>query len=311
MATDNFTIRPMTTADIAPASALARAQGWRDRQRLYEFVLRVPTCQPLVGTVGGLVVATGLATANGRVGWLGAIVVDAAFRRRGFGRTMTEVLIARLWAAGCETISLTATEAGQPLYEQLGFRVLSNYVELHPDREPFEPTPPAGTQIRALAPDDLPSVCALDRLATGEDRHVVLEALADWGGWVLEDVQAARTGAARAARAADAIRAPIGETVEAGLDPTLHGFLIPTERGHGTIVAPRFEDGAFLMDLHHHLGRGGQRPRCGVPAEHGLALAELTTRGWRDDGRLPRMVLGEIPTWRPTWIWGQINSAMG
>ena len=69
MTTPALLIRPMTPADVTESSALATAQGWRDRTRHFEFALRVPTCIPLVGTVDGRIVATALGTANGPVGW--------------------------------------------------------------------------------------------------------------------------------------------------------------------------------------------------------------------------------------------------
>ena len=291
---DGFRIRPMTADDIDPANALARAQGWRDRARLYAFVLRVPTCRPLVGTIDGRIVATGLATANGPVGWLGAIIVDSNYRRRGFGRTMTEELIGRLRADGCQTISLEATEAGRPLYDRLGFRVHCHYIEMDPAGEAVEPAPPPRTRLRRMKAADLPAVSALDRAATGEDRHAALTLLAEESGWILED---------------DSGLPEAEEWLEPA--PAIRGFLLPSDRGHGAIVAPLFEDGEFLMRLHHFVGRAGPGPRCGMPDAHGPDLAELAGRGWHDVGRLPRMVLGADPIWRPTWIWGQINSAMG
>src|SRR5512136_2615292 len=120
-------IRLMTSADIDAAVALALAQGWRSRLRFYDFVLRIPTAQATVGVLDERIVATGLAVANGPVGWLGAIVVDAGYRGRGFGRAMTEDSIDRLRAAGCATMSLEATDAGRPLYERMGFRFTTWY----------------------------------------------------------------------------------------------------------------------------------------------------------------------------------------
>ena len=128
-----FHIREMTHADVDAAVALALAQGWRDRRRFYDLVLRTPSCQPLVGTIEGRVVATGLATASGAVGWLGAVVVDEPMRGRGYGRAMTEELCRRLRDAGCGTLSLVATEAGRPLYERLGFRLVTHYHEMDAD----------------------------------------------------------------------------------------------------------------------------------------------------------------------------------
>ena len=294
MTTEALSIRLMTAADIGPANLLARAQGWRDRTRLYGFALRVPTCIPLVGTAGGRIVATGLGTANGPIGWLGAIMVDGAFRRRGFGRTMTEELIGRLRSAGCHSISLEATDQGRPLYERLGFRVLCEYVEMDPDGDTPEPTPPSGSRARRIKAADLASVFALDRAATGEDRHHALGLLAETGGWILED----GTGAAEGE-----------EWLEPA--PAIRGFLLPSDRGHGAIVAPRFEDGEYLMNLHARLDVAGPGPRCGMPETHGAQLAELAGQGWHDVGHMPRMILGADPIWRPTWIWGQVNSAMG
>jgi GNAT superfamily N-acetyltransferase len=280
-----FEIRAMTADDVGAAIELARAQGWRDRTRFYEFVMRVPTCQPLVGIAGGRLVATGLGTANGSVGWLGAIAVEAELRRRGFGRAMTDELIRRLREAGCETLSLEATDAGRPMYERMGFRLVSSYHQLQADHLPEKPAPPPGTHARRLEPTDLPDVVALDRQATGEDRSAPLAALSELGGWVLED--------------------------EARVEGGMRGFLLPAERAYGAIVAPRFEDGFFLLDLHRHIAPADSHVRAGIAHENEAAWRELQTRGWQETWRAPRMLLGPDVAWRPGWIWGQINSAMG
>ncbi|HEY1167451.1 MAG TPA: GNAT family N-acetyltransferase [Candidatus Limnocylindrales bacterium] len=271
----------MTMADIDAAVELARAQGWRDRRRFYEFVLRTSTCQPLVGDVDGRLMATGLATASGPIGWLGAIVVAEEFRGRGVGRTMTEELCRRLRAAGCVTLSLVATDAGRRLYERMGFRLVTSYHELEADHLPDSPIPPEGARVRRLEPADLPNVFGLDASATAEDRSVPLAVLAESEGWVLDD------------------------------EDGLRGFLLPTERAHGVVVAPRFEDGLFLLDLHRHIVPPGALVRACIPEEHTAAWRELRARGWRETWQAPRLILGPVPNWRPHWIWGQINSAMG
>jgi ribosomal protein S18 acetylase RimI-like enzyme len=279
----DLAIRPMTPADLPAANDMALAQGWRDRRRFFEFVWRVATSQPLVGIADGRLVATGVATANGSVGWIGAIVVAEAFRGRGFGRAMTEELIRRLRIAGCETISLEATDAGKPMYERLGFRVVTRYHQLEAAYLPEPPTPPEGALVRSLERADLPFIFALDRTASGEDRSAPLAALAEsGGGWAITDE-----------------------------DTALRGFLLPAERAYGAIVAPRFEDGLFLLDLHRHVVGDGGHVRAGIPGEHEAAVRELEGRGWRETWRAPRLLLGPDVPWRPTWIWGQINSAMG
>lgn len=286
-----FTIRAFTAADIPAAVALAQAQGWRDRTRFYEFALRVPTCHFLAGVVDGRVVTTGLGTVSMPVGWIGAIIVDEAYRRRGYGRAMTEMLCERLLAAGCATLSLEATDAGRPLYERMGFRPATHYHQLQAGYLPEAPALPAGARVRKLEAADLPAILELDRRATGEDRSAPLRLLAENGGWMLED---AEDGGANP-------RAT----------PTLHGFLLPAERAYGAIVAPRFEDGLFLLDWHRHVVPEGDWVRAGIPHEHGRAWEELQTRGWQETWRAPKLILGPDVEWQPEWIWGQINSAMG
>jgi GNAT superfamily N-acetyltransferase len=284
-----FELRGLTSGDVDAAAALATAQGWRDRRRFYEFVLRTPACRPLAGVVDGRLIATGLATVSGPVGWLGAIVVAADFRRRGIGGALTEELCRGLRDAGCSTLSLEATDAGRPLYERMGFRVVTRYHQLQADHLDRSPAPPEGARVRRLDPADLPAVFELDRHATAEDRSALLGVLAEIGregegaaaGWVLE-----RGGA-------------------------VCGFLLPAERMYGAVVAPRFEDGLFLLDLHRSVVPSGAHVRAGIPDEHPAAWRELEARGWEETWQAPRLLLGpEIP-WRPDWIWGQINSAMG
>jgi GNAT superfamily N-acetyltransferase len=275
----DLSIRAMTAADAPILVALARAQGWRDRTTFYELMLRVATCQLLVGEVEGRVVAGGVATVQGSVGWLGGLIVEEQWRRRGIGRAMTEDLISRLRAAGCVTLSLEATDQGRPMYEAMGFRLMTHYRQLQAEHLDEGPPTPPGATLRRLAPGDLPAIFALDHAATGEDRSPALRVLGEVnGGWLLER------------------------------DAELAGFMMPAERAYGPIVAPRFEDGLFLLDLHRTLV---PQVRAGVPEEHVDAWRELLNRGWLETRQAPRLIMGPDPEWRPEWIWGQINSGMG
>jgi GNAT superfamily N-acetyltransferase len=282
MPPSGLSIRQMEPRDLPAAIALASAQGWRDRTGFFEIVFRTPTCRSLVGEMGDQLVATGVATANGPVGWLGGIVVVQSWRRRGFGRALTLALIAGLRAAGCRTISLEATDEGRPMYEAMGFRLATRYHQLQGAHSPAAPLLPRGATARPLEPADLPSIVELDRAATGEDRRAPLRTLLGLrGGWLLE----------RGGRTA--------------------GFLLPSERAYGAVVAPRPEDGLYLLELHRSLVPPGGHVRAGIPDEHPAAWQELVGRGWHETWLAPRMLLGPDVGWRPKWIWGQINSAMG
>jgi ribosomal protein S18 acetylase RimI-like enzyme len=333
----DFEIRAMNPADIDAAVDLALAQGWRDRRAFYALTLRTRSCQPLVGVLDGRVVATGLATVSAPVGWLGAVIVDEAVRGRGFGRAMTEELRRMLRAAGCETLALVATAAGQPLYERMGFRVVTHYRQMEGDHLDAAPEAPEGARLRPLTTDDLPRVFELDRLATAEDRRAVLAELASAGGWVLESAADATAGLAADAAAGHATRPEAGGAAglaagttasaaaglaadaagglaarhEAGQAAGLRGFLLPSDRAYAAIVAPAFQDGLCLLELHRHLAPSGGHARAAIPEEHAAAWHELEARGWRHTWLAPRMQEGPDVPWHPTWIWSLINSAMG
>jgi hypothetical protein len=165
----------------------------------------------------------------------------------------------------------------------MGFRFVTTYHQLQADHLPDPPATPEGATVRKLEPADLPAVFELDRLATAEDRSVPLTVLAEMeaGGWVLEREAAVR------------------------------GFLFPAERAFGPIVAPRFEDGLFLLDFHRHLVPASGHVRAAVPHENAAGWQDLMARGWVETWQAPRYLLGPDVPWRPEWIWGQLNSAMG
>ena len=74
------TIRPMTQADVGPASAAILRADWGDRRSWFEFAMTQTACRPIVAEVDGALAGTGVGTANGAVGWVGTIWVDPAHR---------------------------------------------------------------------------------------------------------------------------------------------------------------------------------------------------------------------------------------
>ncbi len=272
----------MSSADVPAAVALALAQGWRNRTRFFELYLDLPGCQFVIGTLDGEIVAMGMAVVQPPVGWLGALIVAKGWRGRGYGRAMTEELIRRLRDAGCQTISLEATDAGRPLYERMGFRLSTHYHQLQGESLAKAHEPPVAGHLRPMDSTDLPAVFRLDRTAVGEDRRGAITRLLERnGGWILE-----REGG-------------------------LAGFLLPAERAYGAVIAPRQDDGIFLLDLHRSLIEPAGNVRAGIPDAHEAAWRALQSRGWKETWLAPRMLIGPDVDWHPEWIWGQINSAMG
>lgn len=129
-----LTIRPFTPADQTAAEAvvnagLAERWGTLDRSRnpdLRDIAAAYPARGHAfyVGTVDGIIVATGALTVAGAVGRIERMSVAAAWRGHGFGRAMTEHLIAAARRRGLTTLLVETNHdwhSAVRLYRACGF----------------------------------------------------------------------------------------------------------------------------------------------------------------------------------------------
>ena len=290
------TIRPMRPEDADPAAEVMIGGGWGDRRKFLAFAVRHHACRPFVAEVEGRIAGTGVATVNGRVGWVGMIFVDEALRGRGLGTTLTAAVMDALEAAGCRSMVLLASPLGRPVYDRLGFSAEMDYrllvapaggrdddptgVETETDRSAGQD---GASRLRAFAPADLPAILALDRAATGEDRsHLLREVVGPD-----ETVVAVRTS---------------GELV--GFDARVPWGTHPT-------VAPALPDGVRLLDARRRRSAPGSDVRTAIPEVNRAGLGVLENLGWRGERGLTRMVRGAPIDWHPDAIWGQVSYAIG
>lgn len=109
--------------------------------------------------------------AHRRSGWIGNLIVPARLRGRGRGSLLFNAALTALQAQGMQTVWLTASAAGRPIYEKCGFRsidgierwVLCKRAQSDPDDRPEA--------------DDAQQLRDLDRCAWGEDRTTLMESL--------------------------------------------------------------------------------------------------------------------------------------
>jgi GNAT superfamily N-acetyltransferase len=270
----------MTQDDVDAAAEMILGNDWGVRREWLEFAATQSACWPLVAEADGEIVATGVGTANGPVGWIGTIFIAPDRRGRGLGRAITQAIIDRLESAGCRSFVLVATSEGRRLYERMGFELQTRYHILQATG-----LPPADQSdgVRAFEPEDLPGIERLDRAGTGEDRAHAIRRLAD--------VETTRV-------AADA-------------DGKVEGFVIRAPWGGGATIA-RTPDAALRILTARRRSAGPEgRVRVGLLDENADGLARLTEVGLRLTWSAPRMLRGEAQVWRPDWIWGQFNHAMG
>jgi GNAT superfamily N-acetyltransferase len=288
----NALLRPMTPADIEPATEAILADDWGDRRAWFEFATTHQECRIFVAEgADGAILGTGVATINGPVAWIGTIWVASAARGQGIGRALTEAPIDAAESAGCRTLVLVATDAGRPLYERLGFRVQTWYRTMEAPGLAGSVEPDVGgsgrgsgdQRVRAFRPDDLASMPSLDRAATGEDRRHLLAAFAT----------------------------PDTTMVLANGSDTPSGYVIRAPWGGGATIAPD-ADGARAILRARRLAAGpDRRVRAGILLENGAGARALAADGWTEAWRAPRLARGEPLDWHPDHIWGQFNHALG
>ena len=272
-------IRPMLAADIAQATQVILDGGWSDRSVFFEWAITHPTCFPLVAEADGRVVGTGVATVNGRVGWVGAIFVAEDRRRSGLGTALSRAVVEELERQGCVTQVLIATNEGRPIYERLGFTVHARYVlETAPDAAA---APDDGT-VRPYAPGDFDAIADLDRRATGEDRSAILRAFAS----------------------------PETGLVALRRDGSVGAFVMRASWGGRALIASEPDLAVALLDARRRASV--DRPvTIGIFEENAAGRARLAEAGWTERPGGPRLLRGEPLDWRPDWIYGQFTGAIG
>lgn len=252
---------------------------WGVRREWLAFATTQPACVPFVAEAEGEIVATGVGTANGAVGWIGTIFVEPGWRGRGLGRSITQAIIDRLESAGCGTLVLVATREGRRLYERIGFEVQTRYRILEAGGLATADV----ARVRPFTPADLEGTAAIDLEATGEDRAHAFRRLAGQ------------------ATARVLVRA----------DGRIEAFVVRPPWGGGATIAASPEAARSIIDARRVTAGPTGRVRVGILDENEAGLQALARDGFVHQWSAPRMIRGAQPSWHPERIWGQFNHAMG
>ena len=169
-------IRLLAERDVAAAMRLKEAAGWNQTEEDWRRLLRLGPRGCFGATDGERLVATTTATAYGRaLAWVGMVLVDPEFRRRGIATALVSAALDSLEAEGVGAVKLDATPEGAPVYESLGFEA-----ELMIERWAGAARGHSSghaTRDGAAPPDLVERVFEFDRRAFGADRGKLLQAL--------------------------------------------------------------------------------------------------------------------------------------
>lgn len=183
--------RTMTMADVDAGLRLCRLSHWNQTARDWTRFLDGAGGRAFVSTVAEGQVNGSVATMRYRrrteggapvlvpdadVAWVAMVLVEPESRGRGLGMGLLEHALASV--QDVPVVGLDATPLGRPLYERLGFVAAATLTRL----ERLSPSVVSAgdvSGVRPATPADLPAIAALDALATGLDRRVLLT-------WLLE-----------------------------------------------------------------------------------------------------------------------------
>ncbi|MGB9714558.1 MAG: GNAT family N-acetyltransferase [Candidatus Bathyarchaeales archaeon] len=162
----------MTQEDVEFAVRITDAMNWNLTEQDFAFMMQLEPegCFTLLCDSEKIGITTTIS--YGKIGWIGNVVVDEKYRRRGAGSTIIKHAINYLKSKGAETVGLYSYKEKADFYARLGFKrdleftvlngeVLSSNVE--------------ATNIKKTEKTDIQKIIEFDSLYFGAFRRKLLE----------------------------------------------------------------------------------------------------------------------------------------
>ncbi|HLY11023.1 MAG TPA: GNAT family N-acetyltransferase, partial [Planctomycetota bacterium] len=117
-----FVVDRLGPEDLDLGLRLSTQAGWNQVAGDWKRVLDLCPEGCLAGRLDGALVATGnVAAISPKIRWIGMILVDEAFRGRGYGSIMMDRCLEIARRSGDEIVGLDASDLGRPVYLKKGF----------------------------------------------------------------------------------------------------------------------------------------------------------------------------------------------
>lgn len=266
-----MTLEPFCTDDIPLFLELAAAEGWVAERWELEFHLTEFSrgCFAARGDNGE---PAGFVTSllHRQSGWIGNLVVAEHFRGRGIGGALFRKALEALRSAGAQTIWLTASKSGAPLYEKHGFAGIDTIVRwVGTGRQRHGGYDRPGDRKELNTP-----VGDIDCRGWGDRRDSLLTATAGRGRVLLDE-----SGFA-------AIQ-PCGEAMQ-----------------FGPFAALDCGSAARLLDAALRSTPSGAKVYLDSPASNRAAMRMFNRRRMRISGTTELMYAGRRPDYRPELLYG-------
>ena len=268
-----YEIHRLSAADIPLLTSL-QPLGWGDIRAVFRQHIGRPYFIGIKIIAEKKMIGVGQLVMNKEYCWLGNIITHTDFRRKGIGVLITKELIRIGKEEGAHSILLIATQLGEPLYKKLGFEFVSNYLFFR------NPAPASvsfsNPNIRPARSDDHAQILSMDKMASGEDRHLMLQFHFD------------------------------NCFVHSSNTSSIDGFHMP-DLGEGLIVAQTTAAGFQLFEKRQSAGK----PIIVIPKENFAMRQILEEKGYQAYREAQFMKIGPMKSWRPEMIYGHIGGNLG
>lgn len=264
-------VAEIVSGDIEELKEL-QPDGWPDITEHFNFYIRSSFCNPIKILLNNRIAGIGCAILHGNTAWLGHIIVHKEYRNKGIGTAVTKTLCDQFNKNQFRTISLIATQLGEPVYKKLGFRTDTEYHFFrNEDIKGFDYDTDSIKSDGSAYADE---ILDIDSLASGENRTLLL-------------------------------RPHIAHAKVFIKNNRVTGFYLPT-LNEGPVVSTDPSAGIELLKL-----RFINKSVSVLPQENETAIQFLTKNNFRLYQKGTRMSLGQKTEFRPDMIFSRIGGNMG
>lgn len=262
----------LTHADLDLIRHL-QPEGWGDITTDFRSYTSHEFCYPLKATLDNKMVGLGNAIVFKNTAWLSHIIVRKEHRNGGIGFEIVKRLLEDVKNRSVDSVSLIATELGEPVYLKAGFRIVSDYLSFKRDKPWIDSG--ISEHIEAYEDKFYADVMRLDKEISGEAREPLLQKYLA-GSYVYVDQN------------------------------KLRGFYLPG-LGEGPVYATTPDAGVELMKVRYSRADKGV-----IPAENKTAIVFLEKNGFVATGtKGRRMAYGNDIRWRPEKYFSRIGGNYG
>lgn len=272
----------MTLADVRLGLRLSRKAGWNQTEADWRRFLDLEPQGCFVAKLDAVSVGTTTTCIFGSVAWVAMVLVDVDARRRGIASALLEHVLEFLERRAVKSVRLDATEAGQRVYEKIGF--VPQYALTRYEGRPAE----AGTPgcVTLATAEMLSKIVEFDFQATGTRRAKLLARL-------FEEAPEAT------------------HVIDEGGE--LKGFVTCRRGANATQIGPCLaEPAAGRVLLQHAMGRyAGEPVFVDVPRDNAPAVEIVEAAGLCAQRHFMRMVRGEPVSDNVSFLWASSGPEKG